>query len=131
MDITRIVVLLAVLAAAPTLAQDMPSLPGNELEAVSQQAIRPLAQHCEGCHGPGGHSTQQNVPAIAGKPAPEILAALEQFYYYERHCPTVKVVDGDGEAVERNMCDLTNALNKQEALALASYFEAAGNLSGQ
>jgi hypothetical protein len=29
------------------------------------------------------------------------------------------------------MCDLTNALNKQEALALARYFEAAGNDSGQ
>lgn len=131
MDITRIVVLLAVLAAAPAAAQEVPSLPGGNLAPVSQQAIQPLAQHCEDCHGPGGRSTRPNVPAIAGKPAPEIIAALEQFYYYERHCPKVEVVNGDGEAVERNMCDLTNALNKQEALALARYFETAGKNSGQ
>lgn len=131
MDITRIVVLLAVLAAAPALAQEVPSLPGGNLAPVSQQAIQPLAQHCEDCHGPRGHSTRPNVPAIAGKPTPEIIAALEQFYYYERHCPKVEVLNDDGEAVERNMCDLTNALNKQEALALARYFEAAGNDSGQ
>lgn len=131
MHITRIVVLLAVLAAAPALAQEAPSLPGGNLAPVSQQAILPLAQHCEDCHGPGGHSTQPDVPTIAGKAAPEIIAALEQFYYYERHCPKVEVVNGDGETVERNMCDLTNALNKQEALALASYFEAAGDGSGQ
>lgn len=122
MDITRIVVLLAVLAAAPTLAQDMPSLPGNELEAVSQQAIRPLAQHCEGCHGPGGHSTQQNVPAIAGKPAPEILAALEQFYYYERHCPTTTYRYGDRPKTPLNMCNVANTLSEQDKEALAEYF---------
>lgn len=131
MDITRIVVLLAVLAAAPVMAQEVPSLPGSNLAPVSQQAIQPLAQHCEDCHGPGGQSTRPNVPAIAGKPAPEIIAALEQFYYYERHCPKVEVANGDGEAVERNMCDLTNALNKQEALALARYFETTGKASRQ
>jgi cytochrome c553 len=131
MDITRLVVLLAALAAVPALAQVAPSLPGSNMEPVSQQAIQPLAQHCEDCHGTGGHSARPDVPTIAGKPAPEIVAALEQFYYYERHCPKVEVVNGDGEAVERNMCDLTNALNKQEALALARYFEAAGKASGQ
>jgi cytochrome c553 len=112
-------------------AQDIPTLPGKDLEPVSPESVLPLARVCESCHGQDGQSTRDEVPVIAGKPAAEIVAALEAFYYFERHCPKVDYENAEGAIESRSMCDITNELNQQEALALARYFEAAGNGSGQ
>lgn len=126
MKITIIFAILAMSTGSGAWAQDMPTLPGKNLEPVSQRAIQPLVRICEGCHGPGGQSERAEVPVIAGKPAGEIVAALEAFYYYERHCPNVDFENEDGDVEQRSMCDITNGLNQQEARALAEYFENAG-----
>lgn len=118
--------IIALAAAVPAWSQDMPTLPGKHLEPVSMQSVQPLVEVCENCHGLGGNSERGDVPVIAGKPAGEIVAALEAFYYYERHCPNVSYPREDGVREVRSMCDITNQLNQQEALALAGYFEAAG-----
>lgn len=122
-------ILFVLSCAGPVWSQDAPTLPGKDLEPVSRESVQPLIGVCESCHGAGGNSERAEVPAIAGKPAADIVAALEAFYYYERHCPSVEYPREDGVREVRSMCDVTNQLNQQEALALAEYFEAAGEAS--
>ncbi|NNE06594.1 MAG: hypothetical protein HKO64_06490 [Xanthomonadales bacterium] len=112
-------------------AQEQPSLPGKDLEPVSVESVQPLVEICEQCHGPGGQSERDDVPSIAGTPAEEILAQLERFYYYERHCPSVDYEGPNGQVNRQSMCDITNALDKQEALALGSHFEHARDAASQ
>ena len=81
-----------------------------------------MATICESCHGLGGRSTRDDVPAIAGKPAEFIMNSLEQFYFSERHCPDVNFENKKGQVETKNMCDITNMLTKPEGLALAEYF---------
>lgn len=124
MNLTRIASFLIFLfAALPVMAGSIETLPGIDLEPVSQSEILPLVAVCETCHGTGGQSTRADVPVIAGKPADEILGELEKFYYYERHCPRVEYQNKKGDTVEQSMCDITNALTRPEAQALGSYFE--------
>lgn len=129
MKISLIVAIVGLSAGPGAWAQDLPTLPGKNLEPVSQQAVQPLVHICESCHGPRGQAEREEVPVIAGKPAGEIVAALEAFYYYERHCPSVDYANEAGEIEQRSMCDITNGLSQQEALALAEYFENADDIS--
>jgi len=104
----------AVLQAAPLAAQPADGLPPVDLPA--------LIAECESCHGPGGVSDQSDVPSLAGLKQGKILAALEAFYYYERHCPTIEPPHANGPAVENNMCSIASSLSDDEASALADYF---------
>ncbi len=106
-------------AASPARAGQ--SLPGDEGVPVSGKELQRLVRLCESCHGPGGASSRDDVPAIAGKSAADILSALEQFYYFERHCPDVP--SGDGAGGRMSMCDIVNGLVRQDAMALGHYFE--------
>lgn len=127
-----VVLLVSLMAYAPARAQEEPSLPGKGLPPVSEQQILPLVHVCENCHGPNGAApAHAGVPVIAGKSAEDILAALEQFYFYERHCPDVEYRNNDGDKVIQNMCEIVNGLNRQEALALGRHFEAQKPASGK
>lgn len=120
---TAVLAALALVAAAAATAQSTKSLPGNESGPIPEKRMKYLIGLCEGCHGPGGHSERRDVPALAGRPAKELFAEIERFYFYERICPDVPV---DGEDVSKghmSMCDVTGQINKQEAEALAEYFE--------
>ena len=108
--------------AAWAQAQEKPSLPGKGMNIVTQEEIKPLTTVCESCHGIGGNSSREDVPVIAGRSSEFIMSSLEQFYYYERHCPNVQFENYKGETETKNMCDVTNALTEQEGLALAKYF---------
>lgn len=113
-------------ASEPDVAEptpEQPTLPGKDLDPVDFEGIESLITVCEGCHGPGGRSTRNDVPSLAGKSASNILLALEQFYYYERHCPSVEYEGPNGQINRQSMCDITNALSKPEADALGAYFE--------
>lgn len=97
---------LGLLFAAPALAQD----------------LQELIAECESCHGPGGVSTEADVPSLAGKSATYLREVLEQFYYYERHCPTTTYRHGDRPKTPLNMCNVANTLSEEDKQALAEYF---------
>lgn len=106
-------------------AQASESLPGDETQVVSEERLQTLVHECTACHGKDGVSHEPGVPSLAGKPAEKILEAVEQFYFYERHCSDVPgYQNGVPESGARNMCDVSNRLTKQEVQAIGKHFEA-------
>ena len=84
--------------------------------------LQALIEKCEGCHGPNGNSTRDDIPKLAGKPVSEIENSITQFYYYERHCPG-KTPERDGQkGSPTDMCSIANSLSKVEIQALAKHF---------
>lgn len=116
---------LGLLLALPawTTAQEEQSLPGRGMTEVPQGQVMKLVGVCESCHGAGGQTTRLDVPPLAGKSAEFILSSLEQFYYYERHCPDVEFENDQGKLQKMSMCDIVNDLSRPEALALGHHFE--------
>lgn len=90
--------------------------------SVAAQDLQKLIAECESCHGPGGVSTEADVPSLAGKSAAYLREVLEQFYYYERHCPTTTYRHGDRPKTPLNMCSVANTLSAEDKQALADYF---------
>ena len=117
LKITYSLVLLFLVPAISSAQQDIVA------EDLGQEVDLPaLIEKCEGCHGPNGHSTRDDIPNLAGKPIGEIEESIAQFYYYERHCPT-KTPQYDGrEGSPMDMCSIANSLSKVEIQALAKYF---------
>ena len=105
-----------------TLAGD--TLPGHDDMSVSKKELDYLVGLCEGCHGTQGVSNREDVPSLAGRPANDLFAEIERFYFYERLCPDVPVDDDDAGKGHMSMCDVTSQLNRPEAKALARHFEA-------
>ncbi len=92
--------------------------------AAASQDVQSQISECEACHGPGGASVEDDVPSLAGMDADTLLKAMEEFYYYERHCTTTTYRSGDRPKTPLNMCNVANALDEQERQQLAEYFEA-------
>lgn len=86
------------------------------------EGIEGLVAECESCHGPGGVSTEEDVPSLAGKSPAYLREVLEQFYYFERHCPTTTYRSGDRPKTPMNMCNVANSLSEEDKEALATYF---------
>ncbi len=107
----RTVVLALALAAG--LAGTLPAL---------AQDLQELIAECEACHGPGGVSAEDDVPTLAGKSPAYLREVLEQFYFYERHCPTTTYRSGDRPKTPVNMCGVANSLSADDRQALANYF---------
>ena len=84
--------------------------------------VNALLKECESCHGPGGHSTEEDIPSLAGKDADELFEYLQEFYYYERHCTTTTYRHGDKPKTPMNMCNVANTLSAEEKQALTDYF---------
>ena len=116
-------VLLVSVMSGPSLAQETMSLPGSELVPVEEKQMAYLVGLCETCHGDSGRSQRPDVPSLAGRNSDALFAEIERFYFYERICPDVPVDDHDATKGHMSMCDVTSQMNKQEALALAEYFE--------
>ena len=114
----------ALALSAGVAAQEMKSLPGDEALIIDEKELQYLVGLCEGCHGAGGNSQREEVPALAGRPADELMAEIERFYFYERFCPDVPVDEDHSERGHMSMCDVVNQLNRPEAMALARHFEA-------
>lgn len=90
--------------------------------SASAQDVQELVSECEACHGPGGVSSEPDVPSLAGKSRAYLREVLEQFYYYERHCPTTTYRSGDRPKTPLNMCNVANTLSEDDKEALAVYF---------
>lgn len=90
--------------------------------SAAAQDLQELIAECESCHGTGGVSTEADVPSLAGKGAAWLREVLDQFYYYERHCPTTTYRHGDSPRTPLNMCNVANTLSDADKQALADYF---------
>ncbi len=90
--------------------------------AADGQDIQALIDECEACHGPRGVSTEDDIPSLAGRDPDKLVDALEQFYYYERHCPTTSYRYGDRPKTPMNMCNVANTLSAEDQRAIASHF---------
>ena len=97
---------LACMLAASAMGQDLPA----------------RIAECEACHGPGGVSTEDDVPSLAGREAGDIQAAIEQFQFYERHCSTNTYRRGNLPKTPMNMCNVANTLGKEDVVAISEYF---------
>jgi len=86
------------------------------------EGVEELVAECEACHGPGGVSTEEDVPSLAGKSPAYLREVLEQFHYFERHCPTTTYRSGDRPKTPMNMCNVANSLSEEDKEALATYF---------
>ena len=84
--------------------------------------INELVAECEGCHGPGGVSTDPDVPSLAGQSETYIREVLDQFYNYERHCNTTTYRYGDKAKIPLSMCSVANSLSEADKKAVAEYF---------
>jgi sulfide dehydrogenase cytochrome subunit len=89
---------------------------------VAAEGLQELIAECESCHGPGGISTEADVPSLAGKSVAYLREVLDQFYYYERHCRTTTYRHGDRPKTPLNMCNVANTLSEEDKQALADYF---------
>jgi len=67
-------------------------------------------------------STDADVPSLAGRKPEELEAALDEFYYYERHCTTTTYRHGDRPRTPLNMCNVANTLSTEDKKAIAEYF---------
>ena len=81
-----------------------------------------LVSECEACHGPGGVSSEPDVPSLAGKSVNYLREMLDQFYNYERHCKTTTYRYGDRARTPLSMCNVANGLSEGEKQALAEHF---------
>ena len=90
--------------------------------AAGAQDLQELIAECEACHGPGGVSTEEDVPSLAGRSPAWLREVLEQFYFYERHCPTTTYRSGDRPKTPVNMCGIANTLSEEDREALADHF---------
>jgi len=89
---------------------------------AAAQDLQTQIQECEACHGPGGVSTEDDVPSLAGVDATELTNSLEEFYFYERHCTTTTYRHGDRPKTPLNMCNIANVLSADDRVALGEYF---------
>lgn len=93
-------------------------------DGVQEVDLPALIKQCEGCHGPNGDSTREDVPSLSGKPISLIEESMAQFYYFERHCPGKRPQTESGEGAATSMCSIASTLSDAEVLALAQYFNA-------
>lgn len=107
---------LGALLAVPALAQ------APQDQGEPDRHLQSLIAECEACHGPGGASTETDVPSLAGQSPTYLRELLDQFYYYERHCPTTTYRHGDRPKTPLNMCSVANTLSEEDKAALARYF---------
>lgn len=99
--------------------------PDDESLQTLGQDLPALIAECESCHGPGGVSDQPDIPSLAGKSVGYIQESIDQFYFYERHCPTTTYRHGEHEySPPMNMCSIASGLSDEEVLALGEYFSA-------
>ncbi|MBT8047289.1 MAG: c-type cytochrome [Xanthomonadales bacterium] len=89
---------------------------------AAARELQGVISECEACHGPGGVSSDEDVPSLAGMGSQELLDSLEQFYFYERHCSTTTYRHGDRPKTPMNMCNVANTLSAEEKSTIAGYF---------
>jgi sulfide dehydrogenase cytochrome subunit len=77
---------------------------------------------CESCHGPGGLSTDSDVPIIAGQTVSLIENAHEQFKDMARPCTRTELRHGSEEQAPTSMCEVSAGLDGPTIEAIAQHY---------
>ncbi len=105
------------------ITQSLTLITANFLLVSSVQASAPeLIERleCEACHGPGGVSTNTNIPSIAGLPEFNFIDQMLQ-YGEGRPAETVKHVYGD-TSKSGDMATIVKSLSEEEVEELAAHY---------
>jgi sulfide dehydrogenase cytochrome subunit len=86
--------------------------------------IDDLVTLCEDCHGPGGVSTDPDVPIIAGQPTDFLRKTMRTYQVWGRPCIHSAFRHGDVERPPTDMCEIAEGLTADEITALAEHFSA-------
>jgi sulfide dehydrogenase cytochrome subunit len=84
--------------------------------------IAELAAQCDSCHGPGGASTQPDMPIIGGQSEAYILDSLKSFQDWGRPCIKSKYRFGDTSRPRTDMCKITAGLSNEDFAGLSVYY---------
>lgn len=77
-----------------------------------------IAEQCDQCHGPSGHSEDPLVPSIGGFPEFAIIDLLESYRVGFRQARPVTLPDG----TETDMVEISRALSDAEIEAVALHY---------
>ena len=101
--------LLLAAAFSVSAQQPAPAPPAFAASNLTDKGIRAMALNCAACHGTSGRAAPGSaVPGLAGRPAAEIVQALQQFKEGKRPATLMhQIAKGYGDA---------------EIAALADYF---------
>jgi sulfide dehydrogenase cytochrome subunit len=84
--------------------------------------IAELAAQCDSCHGPGGASSQSDMPIIGGQSKTYILDTLKSFQDWGRPCIKSKYRFGDTSRPKTDMCKITAGLSNEDFEDLSTYY---------
>jgi sulfide dehydrogenase cytochrome subunit len=101
----------AMLVSMHALAQQPPAPPPPAFAAsnLTPNGVRGMAANCAACHGTNGKAQPgSTVPGLAGRPAAELVAAMQEFK--------------DGKRQATIMHQLAKGYGTEEIAALSDYF---------
>jgi sulfide dehydrogenase cytochrome subunit len=96
------------------------ALPG----AAAGADISELLTQCQDCHGPGGVSSYDDVPTIAGQKASFIEKSLRSYQVWGRPCVKSEYRFGDTARPRTDMCQVAEGLTAEDVTAISSHFAA-------
>jgi sulfide dehydrogenase cytochrome subunit len=84
--------------------------------------VSAIVKDCEGCHGPGGVSTEGSIPTIAGISSGVHGDYLLTFKEKGRPCEKTEYKHGDTKRPATDMCAVAGKLSDEEINAVAAHF---------
>ena len=86
--------------------------------------ISELLTVCQDCHGPGGVSSYDDVPTIAGQNASFIEKSLRSYQVWGRPCIKSEYRHGDTSRPKTDMCQVAEGLTSEDMKAVSEHFAA-------
>jgi len=86
--------------------------------------IGELLTKCQDCHGPGGVSSHDDVPTIAGQNASFIEKTLRSYQVWGRPCIKTVYRHGDTSRPKTDMCQVAEGLTSEDIKAVSEHFAA-------
>jgi len=86
--------------------------------------ISELLTQCQDCHGPGGLSSYDDVPTIAGQSAAFIEKTLRSYQVWGRPCIKSNFRHGDTSRPRTDMCQVAEGLTSEDIEAVSAHFAA-------
>lgn len=93
------------------------ALPGWSPDLLGTEG-RVIAEQCDQCHGPSGHSEDSQVPSIGGFSEFAIIDLLDTYRVGFRQARLVTLPDG----TETDMVEISRALSDEEIEAVALHY---------